>query len=130
MNYDYAWSELAALRALEPEAFPADVDDQLTSDCGGWFNSVLDDPDNIRDRDSLASMRHTAEGMGVSINEDLYESVEQEVKARADKPDHPDDSTTARFRSDMSPKDERDAIDAMFSHLSGSGNRSTEANTA
>ena len=117
MNYAYAWSEMARLRSIAPEAFPEEVDDALTLDCKDWIDGQLESIADIRDTDELSSIRSAAEAMGVSIDEDVYDSVEAELNARSRDHYDPEEAPPTPVRSSVSRESEQEAIETMFSHL-------------
>ncbi len=118
-NYSYAWSQLAQLRTIAPEAFPSEIYRQLVSNCEKWVEQELIDPSDIEDRDELYDIRSSAQSMGAwdEAFDDLYERAANEIANREQEADEPDDDEPSRDSPSMSPTSEQAAIEALFARL-------------
>lgn len=118
-KYSYAWSQLARLRTLTPEAFPPQTNQRFVSDCEEWVRQKLLDPGRIDDIDELDDIRSSAEAMGAwRIDHDaLYSSAADEIARQSRDVDQPDDDEPVRDSPSMSPTAEQAAIEALFARL-------------
>lgn len=118
-SYSYAWSQLAQLRAIAPEAFPPQVNQRLVADCKNWVDQELANPGDIDDLNELWSIRSSAQEMGAwrLAHDDLYDSAEAEIDQRPQDADKPDDDEPTRDSPSMSPAQEQTAIEALFARL-------------
>ncbi|NNH70989.1 hypothetical protein HLB23_14140 [Nocardia uniformis] len=118
-NYTYAWSELAKLRTMTPEAFPSHINQKLVASCEECINGQLIDPTDIEDEDELYSIRQSAEAMGAWNPglKDLYARAADSIHERAEEADEPDDNEPDRNSPSMSPAAEHAAITALFARL-------------
>jgi hypothetical protein len=124
LNYAYAWSEMARLRKLAPEAFDESTVGQLISDCEKWIRRELAQPQNIRETSHLWSIRRSAEEMGVKVDEAAYQHAYRQVEARKGRIEEPDDEAPEHRSGSMSPAQEQQAIDALFALLASIVQRS------
>ncbi len=118
-EYSYAWSQLARLRTLAPEAFPPQANHRLVSDCEEWVTQQLVDPSDIDDVDELDNIRSSAKSMGSwrPAHDDLYDSAAVEIAHRSQDADKPNDNEPVRDSPSMSPAAEQAAIEALFARL-------------
>ncbi|MFC9250386.1 nSTAND3 domain-containing NTPase [Amycolatopsis thailandensis] len=118
-RYSYAWSQLAQLRTIAPEAFPAQANQQLVTECEKWATQKLVDPSSIDDLDELSSIRSSAQAMGAwgTSHDELYNRAEVEIDRQSRDSDNPDDEDPVRESPSMSPAAEQAAIEALFARL-------------
>ena len=118
-EYSDAWSKLAQLRTIAPEAFPPQINQRLVADCEKWTTQELAHPSDLDDIEELDDIRSSAQEMGAwrQIHDSLYDRAEAEIAHRPQDADKPDDAEPVRDSRSMSPATEQAAIEALFARL-------------
>jgi hypothetical protein len=117
-NYGYAWSELARLTKMAPDAFDESARRDLVRDCEHWAAGQLANPDEIRDTEELYDIRRSAEAMGAKISESAFDEAYADIDGRAySESSEPDDNEPEHTTVNLSSAAEQAAIEALFSRL-------------
>nr|WP_246613803.1 hypothetical protein [Actinoplanes bogorensis] len=117
--YTYKWSQLARLRALVPDAFPAHVAKKLTAQMREWAAEVLaSDFEEIGSSDEIGEIGVVATSFGVFVDPDVLESARSTIYERNQaEAEDAFDEEVERESDELSAVKEDAAIEQLFSRL-------------